>query len=256
MILATLYEFVSTTQSLIDAAELEGLRLRLLGSMAFRFHCPKYVGYLDAMKRELTDIDFVTSSQDRTRLRRFFSKLGYTEDRDILVATEGARYCYRNPMNDLGIDVFFDRLDYCHSVELGDRLHLDSPTISLADLVLEKSQIVEIDEKDIKDLIVLFLEHDLGEDDRESIDHDYISRVLGNDWGFHFTSTTNLNKVAGFLDRYETLSDDNRATVRGKISRLLQRIDSEPKSLKWRMRAKLGTKVRWYNEVSDKEATF
>ena len=254
--MATVEEFTTTAQSLIEKADEVGVRLRLLGSMAFRFHCPKYVHYLDAMERELTDIDFAASSKDRTKLRAFFDGLGYLEDKDVLVALEGTRYCFTHPRNALGIDVFFDRLDYCHPVELGDRLDLDSPTISLADLVLEKIQIVEINEKDIKDLIVCFLEHDLGRDDRDLIDIDYIAQLLSRDWGFYYTATINLQKVAGFLVKYEVLSDDERHTVAARLDDALKRIEAAPKSMRWKARARVGTKVRWYKEVSAKESTF
>jgi hypothetical protein len=254
--MATVEEFTDTTQSLIDKAEEVGVSLRLLGSMAFRHHCPKYVHYLDAMERELTDIDFVASSKDRTKLRAFFDALGYIEDKDVLVTLEGARYSYRHPRNSLGVDIFFDRLDYCHLIELRGRLDLDSPTISLADLLLEKLQIVEINEKDIKDLIVCLLEHDLGPDDRELIDIDYIAERLSRDWGFWYTATTNLQKVAGFLVKYDALSEEERYMVRTRIGQALKSIDAAPKSMRWKARARVGTKVRWYKEVSAKEATF
>lgn len=254
--MASLEEFTATTESLINKADGLGVRLRVLGSMAFRFHCPKYVDYLDAMHRELTDIDFAASSEDRRALRAFFEGLGYIEDRDVLVALEGARYCYKHPENGLGIDVFFDRLDYCHPVELGDRLHLDSPTISLADLVLEKIQIVEINEKDIKDLIVCFLEHEVGAKDRELIDGDYIASVLSRDWGFNYTANANLLKVKGFLAKYDVLSDEECQLVAARINALLTKMEEAPKSMRWKARARIGTKARWYKEVSAKEATF
>jgi hypothetical protein len=253
---ATVDDFVMTTRSLISAAEREGLRLRLLGSLAFRFHCPGYVDYLDAMERELTDIDFAASGKDRRELRKFFDGLGYIEDKDVLVTMEGARYSYMHPENDIGVDIFFDRLDFCHPVELADRLTHDSPTISLADLVLEKVQIVEINEKDIKDLIVCFLEHDVGTGDRELVDVDYIAGVLGKDWGFYYTATTNLEKVKAFLPKYVVLSDDERTLVQNRINALLERVDATPKSMRWKARARVGTKVRWYKEVSAKESTF
>lgn len=252
----TLDDFTSTTQTLIAAAEAEGVRVRLLGSLAFRYHCPGHVDYLDAMDRELTDIDFAASGKDRKRLRAFFDALGYVEDKDVLVTMEGARYSYKHPQNRVGVDIFFDRLDFCHPVELGDRLDLDSPTISLADLVLEKVQIVEINEKDIKDLIVCFLEHDVGAGDRERIDDDYIAGVLSKDWGFYHTATTNLQKVKGFLAKYEVLSEPERTLVASRIDALLAEIEAAPKSMRWKARARVGTKVRWYKEVSAKEATF
>jgi hypothetical protein len=253
---ATVDDFVMTTRSLISAAEREGLRLRLLGSLAFRFHCPGHVDYLDAMERELTDIDFAASGKDRRELRRFFDGLGYIEDKDVLVTMEGARYSYRHPENDIGVDIFFDRLDFCHPVELADRLTLDSPTISLGDLVLEKVQIVEINEKDIKDLIVCLLEHDLGAQDRELVDADYVAGVLSKDWGFHYTAATNFEKVKAFLPKYAVLSDDHRRLVQSRINALLERIHAAPKSMRWKARARVGTRMRWYKEVSAKESTF
>lgn len=254
--MVTLRQFLETTRQLIDEADKQGIELRLLGSIAFRLHCPKYVGHLDAMKRDLTDIDFAASGSDRRKIRAFFKRLGFIEDKDILVVMEGARYSFQHPRNGLGVDVFFDRLDFCHPIDLGDRLDLDSPTICLCDLILEKLQIVEIDEKDVKDLIVCFLEHDLGKDDRESIDGDYIAHVLSRDWGFWYTATTNLPKIKSFLGRYEALSEGERRTVVERIDRLLDRIEAEPKSLRWKARARIGTKVRWYKEVSAKESTF
>jgi hypothetical protein len=253
---ATVDDFVMTTRSLISAADREGVRLRLLGSLAFRFHCPRHVDYLDAMERELTDIDFAATGKERRDLRKFFGGLGYIEDKDVLVTMEGARYSYRHPENDIGVDIFFDRLDFCHPVELADRLTLDSPTISLADLLLEKVQIVEINEKDIKDLIVCLLEHDLGKQDRELIDEDYIASVLSKDWGFYYTATTNLEKVKAFLPKYDVLSEDERWLVQSRIDALLQRVAATPKSMRWKARARVGTKVRWYKEVSAKESTF
>lgn len=254
--MATLEQFLSATDSLIEEAEKEGIRLRLLGSIAFRFHCPRYVDHLDAMKRELTDIDFAASSKDRRRIREFFQSRGWIVDRDVLVALEGSRYCFQHPENDLGVDIFFDRLDFCHLIELSDRLYLDSPTICLGDLVLEKLQIVEINEKDIKDLIVCFLEHEVGADEREKIDDVYIARRLSEDWGFWYTATTNLDKVKGVLPHYDSLLDEERQLIQSRIDELLDRIQSEPKTVRWKIRARIGTKVRWYNEVSAKENTF
>lgn len=254
--MATLEQFLDTTDMLIGEAEKHGIKLRLLGSIAFRLHCPENVGHLDAMNRELTDIDFAASGKDRRRIREFFVERGWQEDKDILVAMEGARYSFYQPDNGLDVDVFFDRLDFCHPIELAHRLHLDSPTICLGDLVLEKLQIVEINEKDIKDLIVCFLEHDVGPDDREQIDDEYIAKRLSGDWGFWYTATSNLAKLESFLPKYESLPDSQRQLVTNRIAALLERIEKEPKSLKWKTRARVGTKMRWYNEVSTKAKTF
>jgi hypothetical protein len=43
-----------------------------------------------------------------------------------------------------------------HVVKFQNRLHVDSPTIPLAELALEKLQIVHLNEKDVKDMLMLF----------------------------------------------------------------------------------------------------
>jgi len=75
------------------------------------------------------------------------------------------------------------------------RLEIDYPTISLADLLLEKMQIVKLNEKDILDTIVMLREHDVGEGDKETINSDRVSGLLSDDWGFYYTVTTNLGKI-------------------------------------------------------------
>ena len=80
------------------------------------------------------------------------------------------------------VDVFFDRLDMNHIIDFKNRLELDFPTISLADLLLEKMQIVQINEKDIKDTIILLREHPVEDPDKETINANYVASLLAEDW--------------------------------------------------------------------------
>ena len=142
----------------------------------------------------------------------------------------------------------------CHVVswEKG-RLEIDKPTISLADLMLEKLQIVRINEKDVKDVMMLLLEHGIGDNDDEIVNGAYISKLMAKDWGFYYTSTTNLNKVKSLLGEYDALSPDDRDVISARIDELLDMIEKEPKSLGWKLRAKVGTKKQWYNDVEEVE---
>jgi hypothetical protein len=152
------------------------------------------------------------------------------------------------------VDIFFDKLNMCHVVswEKG-RLELDKPTISLADLMLEKLQIVQINEKDVKDVMMLLREHAIGADDHEVVNGAYISKIMAKDWGFYYTSTTNLNKIKSLLGEYDALSPDARDIIAARIDELLLMIEKEPKSLGWKLRARVGTKKQWYNDVEEVE---
>ena len=175
------------------------------------------------------------------------------------MASEGSRHIYLHPETNLNIDVFSDELFFCHRIPFVGRLTLDSPTICTTDLLLEKMQIVEINLKDFKDTIVLLLEHDLGRPgakNGKTIDTDYIVSLMASDWGFYYTFTTNLKRVAEYIDEFPSISAEQGRIISTRISDLLAMINDTPKSLKWKIRAKVGTRKIWYQEVSEKERQF
>jgi hypothetical protein len=244
--------FLSAAGRIIDEARSRRITLRLLGSLAYRRHCPKYVSLLDTMLRVLTDLDFASERRFARQVQTMLADLGYHQDADIALATGGARQYYKHPHTRLGVDIFMDKLDYCHPISFNGRLEVDSETIPLAELLLEKMQIVELNVKDVKDTIVLLLEHPVGKGDVETVNIDYIARILGADWGFYYTVTTNLKTVTNHLKDYEQLNAAEREVVKSRIDGLQQRLETEPKTLGWKARARIGTRVRWYQQIEAK----
>ena len=245
-------------QKILDAAKALNADLRLLGSTAFRIHCPNCLYYLDSMRRELTDIDLVALREERKKVKELFKTLGYIIDQKVLLETEGQRYCFYDTNKKINVDVFFDKLDYCHTIDLRERLKLDYPTLTVSDLLLEKMQIVKINEKDIKDTIVLLLEHPIGNEDKEAVNRRYICNLLSKDWGFYYTFTSNLKKVKQMLGTpgyAANMNIDELSALQAKIDGLLQDIEHEPKSIGWRLRAKIGTSKQWYREVELEKRT-
>ena len=251
-------QFAAEALRIAEAARAAGVTLRVLGSIAYRIHCPTNLSLFESMDRALTDIDFAAERTQSQAVQRLLGDLRYVEDRTVAIATEGSRYCFTGPDGKLNVDVFMDELFFCHRIPLKGRLALDEPTITVTDLLLEKMQIVEINLKDLQDTVVLLLEHDLGEgsDDRERIDVEHVCTLLCGEWGFYHTVTTNLGKVEQFLEQAPGWNQDQRELVRERLRRLTATLQSRPKSLGWKMRARVGTRMRWYQEVSGKEATY
>ena len=249
-------EYVDRAIALVEQAKERQLELRILGSLAYRLHCPGSLELFEEMERDLTDVDFAARSDQRKAVRDFFEDLGYRIDQDLVVATEGKRYFLTDPRSGMGVDVFFDELFFCHRIPLRDRLGLDYPTIPLADLVLEKMQIVEINPKDVKDSLVLLLEHPVESTGREAIDGPYIAKLLSADWGFYYTVTRNLEKLRHHVADYGALDPRGWEIVNSRISELEKLIEEEPKARGWKIRARIGPRVRWYQEVAEKSATF
>lgn len=238
--------------TIVQDCEKRGGRLRIIGAMAVKLHCPRYSTLLDILKREPTDIDFMSHSKDRDKVIKMFQEMGYAQNRNIDFLYGGQRQIFRNESKQMTADVFFDELRMAHTVRFTDRLDADYPTIALADLVLEKLQIVKINEKDVIDLMVIFREHELGATENETINSSYIAKLLSDDWGFYYTATTNLKKIRDtFISRYAVLKEDDVGDIRSKINYLLEEIDRKDKSLRWKMRAKIGTKQKWYYDVED-----
>ena len=250
-------DFERLALEIVDSAEKSGIHLRLLGAVAFRIHCPVHQGLQISMNRVLTDLDFAAYYKQEKAIDKFFlQEMAYESQTASL--TPGlmlGRKIYNDPGDERPhIDVFFDKLDMCHVVswEKG-RLEIDKPTITLADLMLEKLQIVRINEKDVIDVMMLLREHDIGDSDNETVNGMYISKLMAKDWGFYHTSTTNLTKVKSRLGDYDALTSSDRDVVAGRIDELLDLIGKEPKSVGWKLRAKVGTKKQWYNDVEEVE---
>ena len=238
---------------LVEEAKKRGLHFRLLGAIAFQFHCPKF-SYLSAkLDRVLTDIDFAGYGKEKDAMAKMMKEFGYEDEPAITALFGHKRMIWDNKSNGVHIDIFLDMLEMNHDIPFKDRLDLDPLTISLADMLLEKMQIVHLNEKDFIDTMMLIREHAIGESGNkpETIDAGYIAKLLASEWGFYYTVTTNLGKVQGRLPQYSALSAEDRDDITLKIGELLKTIEKGPKSFSWKMRAKVGPKSKWYRDVEE-----
>jgi hypothetical protein len=148
-------------------------------------------------------------------------------------------------------DVFYDVLEFSHEINFIGRLKIDCPTISLVDLFLEKMQIFKINEKDIIDTIMLLREHEVGNSDDDTINIDYLSKISKSDWGLWKTLTKNLDKIDTLIDNYELLNMEDKKIVRERIGAIREHIESEPATIRWKLRSLIGERVKWYNDVDE-----
>jgi hypothetical protein len=155
-----------------------------------------------------------------------------------------------HPRTGLHLDVFLDKLEFCHTIPWKGRLETHEATIPLAEMLMQKMQIVQINEKDIIDTIMLLLEHPLGDEDGDVINIGLIAGVCAKDWGWWRTLTMNLGKVRQAAGAYD-LTVEEAGRVVAQVDAAMQRIQDEPKSMGWRMRAKIGDRKKWYREVSE-----
>jgi hypothetical protein len=235
---------------ILDAVNKEGLILRLVGSVAILRRCPNH-SFLAISNRTYRDIDFAALKKEARAIHQLLTRLGYVEEREVFVVSEGTRAIFESASSGVHVDVFYEKLDFCHPILLDDRLHIDALTLPLAELLLGKMQIVKITEKDLADMVVLLLEHKLGDADSDAINAARIAKLCAEDWGLWRTTTINLEKLERFAGSHPQLDEEQKTRLVSRVDALRRRLDVEPKPLAWRMRAKIGERVKWYNDVEE-----
>ncbi len=227
--------------TLARGAEEAGLGLKLLGGLAVRVLCPEFPPRL----RRDQDIDFACLSKERKQVAAHLETAGCVPDRRFNNLS-GHQQMYFNAPSGRPVDLMVDRLTMCHTLDLRPAFDSQPLTVAPIDVLLSKLQIVELNEKDARDIIHLLAWLPLGEDGA-SLDTRRYCAVLGADWGWWRTVTGNLAKLPGVLAEQPHLEPPGtRFDPRAQIQRLSELADSAPKSVKWRLRANVGDRVRWY----------
>ena len=226
-----------------EEAERNGATLRLLGGVAIRLRAEN--GLHPAFEREYADLDWIVPKGKSSQAQKFFGSIGYAPHVRFNAIHGRDRLLFFDEQNDRQVDVLVGTFRMSHQIPFGDRLALEPVTVPLAELLLTKLQIVQLNEKDIRDALALLHDHPVEESDGEAINGAQLARLCASDWGLWRTFTANLSALGDHLDRYD-LPEENKGRIAGRVRKLQERIEEEPKSLGWRMRAKIGDRKRWY----------
>lgn len=236
---------------ILTAAEGAGIQLRATGGIGVALICPS--ARREPLARSYQDIDFVARGKQSRELTRLMVELGYVPEEEFNVLHGQRRLFYLDRANQREADVFIDRIEMCHTLDLRKRAEILDRTLAPADLLLSKLQVVKTNEKDYKDAIAVLADHDLTADD-SGISINRINELCASDWGWWKTVTMvaeRTHKVARELcvrpggDALEHVPDRTR--------HLVAELERAPKSRKWKMRARVGERVRWHEDPEDLE---
>ncbi len=238
-----LADIVAEGERLLARADAAGVPLRLLGGVAIRLRAPD--GLHPAFARPYADLDFVTARGASGKTQAFFRDAGYEPHKAFNALNGNERLLFFDIENDRQVDVFVGAFSMSHKIPLNERLQVEPATVPLAELLLTKLQIAELNEKDVKDALAIFHAHPLGDSDGDIVNAGRVAELCAGDWGLWRTITGNLATSRDYADRYG-LSAEETERVRARIDELLDRIEREPKSRAWKLRAKIGERKRWY----------
>jgi hypothetical protein len=240
---AILPSVVDEAERLLDQARRDGTTLALLGGVAVRLHAPEIPPALD---REYKDIDFAVPKGRGGDADKLLRAGGYEPEITFNAMMGKERMLFHDTRHGRQVDVFVGSFRMCHEIPFGNRLAPGASTVPLAELLLTKLQIVELNEKDVRDTVLLFHGHDVADHDDDAVNGARIAELCANDWGLWRTITANLSRCREHLNDY-SLPHPDLEQIGRRLDTVLERIEHEPKSRGWKLRAKIGERKRWYD---------
>jgi hypothetical protein len=233
-------------KKIVKVAEDNRVTLRLIGGLAIRFHCH---GQHSTHLREYHDIDVFGLRKEYRGIHSVFQQLGYSPNEEYNLLCGDTRLQFIDRESRMEVEVFLDKFRMGHTLDFRRRIQLDDLTIPITDLLLTKLQVVQFAEKDAKDIVAILEDHELRHnDDRETLNLDYIVRLCSQDWGLYRTITNNIATIN------ESIGQEASGLATGKelVERLAvirNALMTGKKGVRWRLRSLIGERVRWYREV-------
>lgn len=239
---------VEEGKAIIARAGGAAVPVRLSGGVAVMLHSPE--GADPALIREPKDVDLITDKRGGSAVDRMLAELGYVADVAFNAINGRRRLLFASGERGTRIDVFVGAFAMCHEIPIGDRLTLRPVTLPLAELLLMKLQIFELNEKDQRDILNLLSYHPISDHDVDAINGAYVGKLCAEDWGLWRTCMLNLERATAVVDSNAYgLRDPTIAAAR--IQDLVGCLDRAEKSRRWKLRQRVGDRVRWYEEVEE-----
>jgi len=243
-------DVIEESRRLSEVLEAQGIPVRLLGGLGIRLVAA--AAYPPELAREYNDIDLVTDSRHGRQLAQSLAEQGY-EPNQMFNRMHGARrLLFYDEPNKRQLDVFVGTFEMCHTLPIAERMDVVPLTLPAADLLLTKLQIVRLNEKDRNDSYALLLALEVGSHDDGAINAAWVARLCARDWGLYRTLQLNLEKLReGVGDA--PLRDGERELILQRLGAIERAMEDEPKGSKWKLRARVGDKVRWYEDPEEVE---
>ena len=240
---------IAESRRLVALAQAAGVTSRLLGGVAVCLQAPQSGPLL---ARPVRDIDLVIPRGANRAFAAVLADRGYAGE-DMFNAVHGShRLIFNDERNGRHIDVFVGSFSMCHVIPIADRLDRQPLTVPLAELLLTKLQIVKLTERDQSDIYNLCFHHEVVADGGPGIESSMIAELCAKDWGLWRTATGTIAQSQERLGDFG-LDTDQQALIAARLDALAAAIESAPKSRAWRMRSRVGERVRWYEEPEEPE---
>lgn len=244
-------DVVEEAERLAAEAERQRVPLRLLGGVAIQLRSRGRIPA--ALLRRPQDIDVIAAKGAQPGLMALLEASGYRADTPFNRLEGARRLLFHDDPHGRQLDVFVHAFEMCHDLPLNERLELEPTTLPLAELALTKLQIVELNPKDRTDLYALLHAHEVGAADGAMVNSARVADLCAADWGLWRTCTLNLQRLRDGLGSIG-LAPHEQLVIDARLEALEQAVEAAPKRRAWRLRARVGERVRWFktpDEIRD-----
>jgi hypothetical protein len=240
-------ELIDESRRLVEAAGKQGVLARLIGGVAVYLQSPPGGPLLP---RPINDIDLVTKRGARTAVTSVLIGAGYAPDQMFNALHGSRRLLFYDDANGRKLDVFVGQFAMCHQVPIANRLEREPLTVPLAELLMTKLQIVELTERDQRDIYNLVYHHEVTTAGGAAIEGDFVGELCARDWGLWRTAKATIERCKVNLADYN-LESATIQLIGDRLDVLWRRIEATPKTAKWRLRSRVGDRLRWYDEPEE-----
>lgn len=235
---------IEESERVIETAEERDLAVRLIGGTAIYQHAE--TAREEPFKRNYRDVDFVCTREEEEDVVEMMKELGYDSNKRFNTMRR-FRLEFIDPVNDRKADYIIDTFDFCHSWSLRERINRDYPTVPIEDLLLSKLQIVDVSDRDVRDIIAMVADHPVEEsEDTETITSSYIAELCASDWGLSKTVRMSLDRIEEYVRNHDLAIDE--AQITSRVDALRTAIEDQPKTLRWKLRSLVGERKKWYKQ--------
>lgn len=243
-------DVLTEAQRLLAVAQTIDLPVRALGGAAIALRVGERMP--PSLRRAIADIDLATPKRAGRQVEDFLLTVGYEPNQAFNSMNGARRLLFYDSRHGRQLDVFVGVFEMCHEIPLEARMLLEPRTLPLAELLLTKLQIRKLNAKDRNDLYALFSCCQVEDRDGEAINANRIAELCAEDWGLYRTTTINLDRLQEERVAVD-LSEPERERLSTGLDRLRLVIEAHPKSRRWKLRARVGDRVRWYEDPEEVE---
>ena len=236
--------FDEATTTVREANE-RGVPLKLIGGQAVRLLCPLF----PHRARTDQDMDFASVSSARRPVMDFFAARGFVGDQRFNTLHGDRQMYFTTADGGVSVDVIMDRLNMCHVLDFRERIDRMPHTLDVTDLLLTKLQIVELNRKDLHDIVHLLSAFEVRDgDDVGAVGLARIGKVVCDDWGWWRTVTGSLDTLVrlGAGEHADLIPSARRFDPLAQARHIRAFCDACPKTLRWKLRSKVGERMQWY----------